>query len=402
MKLNDLKNLCEKYNLKPKATKHRLNPDRYEVSMDDCIKAIQEYSMNLLKGTNYYDNNLEFILKMKSPMLALLISRQDKKTVNAIWDDNNTDWIFEEKLDGIRCFIAYNHLTRIYHIYSRALDQTTMLPIDYKDRVSLVSNPIPFDFVLDAELVFSNDMGHEVIEEILADPYKDANKYKPRFVVFDLVKLGDYSLIGQTLLYRRTEAFKVVNYLKQNGCNNIFTVEEKSSTMTKEEYYNYLVHKGYEGVIAKNLNSVYDIKGQRNGSWTKIKRMAHEGIGSLISDTYDLFVSGAIFSNNQVNGLVLSSYKLDNDNNYVYDSYGNRLTIELGIIYDLTPELKYSLTTYTNNKAELNANFIGRVLEIGSSGFDPITMKLNNMRFICWRLDKTQESCTIKEAELIS
>lgn len=400
MKLVELKALCRKYKIEPTPTKHRLNPDRYEVSMEDCIKAIQGAAIEILKKKNLYDENLDLILQMKSPMLAMLISKQDKKTVNDIWDDNNNDWVFEEKLDGVRCFLAYNHLTNAYHIYSRALDQTTMLPVDYAKRIKLNSKVIPFDFVLDTELIFSNNMGQNVIEEILADPYKSVEHYKPKFVVFDLVKLGNYSLVNQPLWFRRREAFKLAEYLKKNGLYNIDIIGQKPESMTKEEYYGYLIQAGYEGIIAKDLSATYDMTGGRNGTWTKIKKRPHEGFGSLVDDTHDLFITGATFLNNRVNGLVLSSYIVGVDNNYIYDKYGNRITIELGIVYNFTAEEIQGLTIYRNNKPELNPNYLNVVIEVSSSGFNPSTRKYNNLQFVRWRLDRTQESCKICEAEL--
>lgn len=401
MRLNELKKLCEKYKIKPTPTKHRKNPDRYEVSIDDCIKAIRKEVMRIAKEKNLFDNNLEFILQMESPMLALLVSKQDKKTTNEIWDDNNTNWVFEEKLDGIRCFLSYNHITNVYHLYSRALDEKTLLPIDYSNKIKFTSNKIPFDFILDGELMFSGNIGHIKMEEILTDIYKEINKYKPKIVVFDMVRLGDNSLINMPLSFRRREAFKVVNYLRENGFSNIERIGEKPLSMTKEEYYSALVHNGYEGVIAKDLSSFYDIKGQRTGSWTKLKKRKYEGLGSIIDDTYDLFISGAVFSDNYVNGLILSSYKVDENDNYLYDKFGNRKTVELGVIYDLLPEQKYNLTMFVNNKPQLNTNFLYKVIEVNTSGYDSATRKFNNIQFVCWRLDKSYESCKIREQNLV-
>lgn len=401
MKLVELKALCKKYDVEPVPTKHRLNPDRYEVSMDDCIKAIRGVVTNALKNKNLYDNNLDFILKMKSPMLAALISKQDDKTARDIWDDNNMDWVFEEKLDGIRCFLAYNHLTNVYHIYSRALDPSTLLPVDYADKIKLTSNKIPFDFILDTELVFNN-MDHNAIEEVLSDPYKNISKYKPRFVVFDLVKLGDSSLVQQPLWFRRREAFKVTNYLMCNGLKNVSIIREKPFYSSKEDYYNYVINSGLEGIVVKNLNSTYDITGGRNGSWTKIKRRPYEGMGSLVYDTHDLFITGATFLNNLVSGLVLSSYKVNKDNEYIYDKFGNRLTIELGVVYNLSLEDKRKLTVYSNNRPELNTKYLNAVIEVSSSGYNPTTRRYNNLQFIRWRLDRTQESCKISDSELLS
>lgn len=401
MRLSELKKLCEKYKIKPTPTKHRKNPDRYEVSIDDCIKAIRKEVLRISKEKNLFDDNLEFILEMESPMLALLASKQDKKTVNEIWDENNTNWVFEEKLDGIRCFLSYNHITNTYHLYSRALDEKTLLPIDYSGRIKLLSNKIPFDFILDGELLFANNMGHIKMEEILSDIYRDINSYKPKIVIFDMVRLGDNSLINMPLSFRRREAFKVVNYLRENGFSLIERIGEKPDSMTKEEYYSCLVHNGYEGVIAKDLSSFYDIKGYRSGAWTKLKKKKYEGLGSIIDDTYDLFISGAVFSDNYVNGLVLSGYKVDDNDNYLYDSFGNRKTIELGVLYDLLPEQKYNLTIFVENKPRLNPNFLNKVMEVSSSSYDSATKKFNNIQFVCWRLDKSYESCKIREQNLV-
>lgn len=401
LRLNDLKRLCQRYGIEPTPTKHRKNPDRYEVSIDDCIKAIRKEVLRISREKNLFDNNLDFILEMKSPMLALPISKQDKQTANAIWDDNNTNWVFEEKVDGVRCFLSYNHLSNTYHLYSRALDEKTLMPMDYSKRIKLISNKIPFDFILDCELILGNGMGHEKMEELLANTYRDINGFNPRLIAFDLVHLGEYSLINKPLSFRRNEAFKLVKYLKDNGFKNIERIKEKPSTMSKEEYYNYLIHTGREGVIAKDLNSYYEIDEQRSGFWTKLKRSRYEGVMSLSYDTYDLFISGAIYSDNLVSGLVLSSYKVDDNNNYLYDVFGNRMTVELGILYDLVPEQRYNLTVYINNKPQLNANFLNKVLEVSSSGYDALTRKFNNLQFICWRLDKSYESCKIKEHELV-
>ena len=395
LKLNDLKNLCNQLGLQPTPTKHRLNPDRYELSMDDCIKEIQKYYVAKLKEKELFDSNLDFILKIKSPMLALLIGRQDKKTTFEIWDDNNKDWIFEEKVDGIRCFLSYNHNTNEYHIYSRALDNNTLLPIDYINRLAITTEILPFDFILDTELVFSNDMGHEVIEEILNDPYKKLSQYKPRFIVFDLLKLGTNSLVNQPLRFRRQEAFKLVQYLQQRNFNNISIINEKPESMLKEEYYNYLIQQGKEGIIAKHLDSTYDILGKRSGQWTKIKRRLYEGAGSLATDTYDLFVSDYTVLNNKINGLVLSAYKVDSDNNYLYDSYGNRIPIIVGTLYDLSIDLQNMLTWYQDNKPTINSAFLYKVVEVSSTGFDSATKNLTNLSFVCWRLDRTSESCKI-------
>lgn len=40
------------------------------------------------------------MLNMESPMLALLLKHLPEEKQKELWDDNNTDWIFQQKVDG--------------------------------------------------------------------------------------------------------------------------------------------------------------------------------------------------------------------------------------------------------------------------------------------------------------
>lgn len=100
MKLVELKKMCSDLGIEPIPTRKRRNPDRLELSMQDCISAIQNYFINERKNNGTYDQSIEFMLQMKSPMLALLIKNMPEQTQKDIMDDNNTDWIYQEKIDG--------------------------------------------------------------------------------------------------------------------------------------------------------------------------------------------------------------------------------------------------------------------------------------------------------------
>ena len=110
MKLAELKEKCNQLGIIPQPTRHRKNPDRLEVCVDDCIKAIQLFHLDRLKRSPdvTYDDNLDALIKIKSPMLALLIKNQPEDIQKEIWDDYNTNWRFEKKYDGIRCFISWS------------------------------------------------------------------------------------------------------------------------------------------------------------------------------------------------------------------------------------------------------------------------------------------------------
>lgn len=123
-KLADLKKTCEVLHLHPIPTKNAINKDTGErekvLSMNDCIRAIQQFYLEQRKQNGTYRKSIEYILAMDSPMLALLIKHKKKEDQDAIWDNNNEDWIWEEKLDG--CF---NYDTKI------TLSDGRELPIGY-------------------------------------------------------------------------------------------------------------------------------------------------------------------------------------------------------------------------------------------------------------------------------
>ena len=83
--------MCNNLGLQPVPTRQRRNPDRLELSMDDCIKAIQDYYINERKQNGTYDSSIELILQMKSPMLALLLKNLPEDKQKEIWNDDNKD-----------------------------------------------------------------------------------------------------------------------------------------------------------------------------------------------------------------------------------------------------------------------------------------------------------------------
>lgn len=401
MKLAELKEKCNQLGIIPKPTRHRKNPDRLEVCVDDCIKAIQLFHLDQLKHSPdvMYDDNLDALIKIKSPMLALLIKKQPEDIQKEIWDDYNTNWRFEKKYDGIRCFISYNGNTMKFSIYGRALDNNTLLPKDYSNRFRFTKLKYPFvhgptnNFLLDCEFIIDG-YTHEVLEEILDDDYKDIESFNYKFVIFDKINISDGMIYNNIPLKTRRKQLMETHIALLSYKLPISIVESKLENMTKEDYYNFIINNNGEGVIAKNLNSIYDINGKRNGDWTKIKRLRYEGTLNLNADSYDLFVSDYIINDNIVSGLELSSYLVNDNNEFIYDRFNNQIPITLGILYDLLPETKKILTLYDDNgKPYINPRFLDMVVEVKSTGFDDSINQLKNLKFVCWRLDKNSRDC---------
>ena len=127
-KLDDLKKQCMLLHLNPTPTKNKVLADGTRtktLSIKDCTHAIQQYYIEERKRMGTYDPSIEKILSFE-PMLALQIKNLKPEVQEEIWDDDNDNWLFQEKIDG--CF-DYNTMI--------TLSDGTELPIGY-----IVSNKL--------------------------------------------------------------------------------------------------------------------------------------------------------------------------------------------------------------------------------------------------------------------
>lgn len=427
MKLPELKKKCEDLGLTPTPTRKRRNPDRLELSMNDCIKAIQDYFLNERKNNGTYDPSIEFMLKMDSPMLALLLKNlpQDKQT--EIWDDNNTDWIFEEKIDGNRQILSFDANTKQFHFYSRNLSEVDLLPIDYADKI--VIPPLNMDiinnmqsFVLDCEVVPVN--GEVTDERVRAanqlNVVSSILQYLPeesRFIqetnplksiAFDCLMYDGQYLFDKPLRERQVYLHKLVKLLQLAGFR-VELVPSKPDTMTKEEFYYSIVDANGEGCIAKNLNDTYDILGKRDGRWIKLKRSVQETLIRQGHDSIDAFVSGftlgTIGTKNEgkVGSLIFSVYLTDDNNQLLYHDDGNPVIHEIAQISGITDELRDMLTWHDENgDVMLNPRFLNQVASINGQDVSSREMRLMHPVFLEWRLDRSFDTCKIKKSILES
>lgn len=102
-RLKDYIDKCNELGLKPVPTRKRRNPDRMELSIKDCLKALQDYYINERKNEGTYSPFMGYIMKQDEPMLARLIKDMPEETQKNIWLDDDSDWIFEEKIDRLSC-----------------------------------------------------------------------------------------------------------------------------------------------------------------------------------------------------------------------------------------------------------------------------------------------------------
>lgn len=170
-------------------------------------------------------------------------------------------WIYERKLDGMRCLL-YKQNGEVT-IWSRnKIKQNNVFP----ELVTALTK-YKSDFILDCEVV--SFQGTKTSFEKLArrlhvsNPNQSLMKEVPiSAYIFDILHLNGYDLTHLSLLDRKKilrenfqfkKPFKYLNFRKQFG----------------EKYLKYACQHGWEGIIAKEINSKYIHK--RSHSWLKFK-----------------------------------------------------------------------------------------------------------------------------------
>jgi bifunctional non-homologous end joining protein LigD len=176
----------------------------------------------------------------------------------------NTDWIFEVKWDGFRA-IAYLDT----ELAVRSRNQKELLN-NFPELREL--NQLGKDVVLDGEIVILNE-GKADFQALLERgkttlPRDIAfkNKRSPAaYVVFDILEKNGKSLLNLPLMERK----RILAESVKEGEHVLLSdyVEEKG-----EVYFQAVLEKGLEGIIAKKKSSPYEA-GTRSNNWLKIKKL---------------------------------------------------------------------------------------------------------------------------------
>lgn len=447
---------CQSLGIEPEKSRNRINKEtgeRYkESTVKDCEKAIQKFYINKYKEEGILNPSILDILNLDSPMLAL--QSKDKKLDKIrdfLWEDNN-NWIFQEKIDGCRCLICYDENFG-FDFYSRNLSITDCLPISYKTKLiipeinkQLLSDLGIKNFILDSELVPLNkeinnmsdgsnvvadtqlnlvtsilgsldDLSHKlqetnplkfmvfdllkINEEWLTDEFKDVYDEETGYIVNKLVK-------GIPLQERYKKVLSLYSIIKQAGLGNRISLVPSTRT-NKEQFYNNIIVTGGEGVVAKDLNSSYDIQGKRAGEWIKLKRTVSQSLlMEKVGDTIDAFITGFKLGNpgtnreNQVSALEFSVYLTDDNNEYLYDENGNPIIHHIATMSGLTDELR-TMATYINpetNEIQLNPRLYGAVAEIDGQDISSKNYRFAHAVYKGWRPDRSADTCKMQKSIL--
>ena len=425
-KLSELKLECDLLGLRPIPTRNRVNKEtgeRYlDYSKDDYVQALQSYYIEKYKEQGMYHKSLDWVLKIDSPMLALQIKNKSEEEQNDIWN-NQEKWLAEEKIDGSRQVLCWFKEDGCLDAYSRTTSVFDFLPINYGQKlydtvdVSKLFN-IP-DFIIDGELVLKNneivrdnsvdiiaDTQLNMVSAILSADYnlsKQFQKLNPiKLIAFDILMYDGKDLTSLPLRER-----KKYLQLAFNNIKDLIDIElvANSNGLSTRDFYNQIVSVGGEGLVVKDLDSLYDIRGKRAGEWVKIKRSV---TGSLLEqnygDTFDCFVIG--FNEGQkgtkneglVGSLNFGIYLLDENNKVILDERGIPQIHHICTVGGLPDKLREAITVKDfNGNVQLRPDIYAKVATVDGQDVSDKNMRLAHARLIQWRVDKSADQCTIRK-----
>lgn len=168
-------------------------------------------------------------------------------------DFSHQDWIFEPKLDGIRC-LAFR-VGRKVSLFSR---NRLLLNGEFPEIAASLKEQNVSQFITDGEVVAFE---HGITRFSLLQKRKQIH-VPALYYVFDVVYLDGHDLTGLELLHRKQLLQRAFSFR-----DPVRFVEHRETQ--GEVYFKEACSKGWEGIIAKRAASPYVHK--RSPDWLKIK-----------------------------------------------------------------------------------------------------------------------------------
>jgi bifunctional non-homologous end joining protein LigD/DNA ligase-1 len=213
---------------------------------------------------------------------------------------DNPDWIYELKLDGIRCVAYLDRSGAVYH-NKRGNNVTAIYP-----ELGMAHKQAKKRCILDGE-VFILKNGKPNFAEVqrralMTNGFKinlAAAKLPVSFVAFDILYLDGEQLTDRPLMERKellqktlaeSERLAVSRYIEQSG-SALYDAAEK---------------QGLEGIVAKRKDSFYYF-GKQTKDWVKCKALLDE----------DFVVCGYYYKGNLAS-IILGAYR---DQKLIYQSH---------------------------------------------------------------------------------
>jgi len=179
-----------------------------------------------------------------------------------LWDPpfSDPDWIYERKLDGVRC-LAHRDAGGAVHLYSRT-DRS--MDGQYPELVDALSSEGCPDFVVDGELVAFDSRGVTSFQRLQRHGRERVAVF---LYLFDVLRLEGEDVRELPLRRRKSELRRALDFHGRVRLN-------PHRNERGEEMYVEACRKGLEGIVAKRADSTY--RATRSSDWRKLKCHAEQ------------------------------------------------------------------------------------------------------------------------------
>lgn len=186
---------------------------------------------------------------LREPMLAKLTAEVK----------DNADWLYEMKFDGYRVLTKISDEGKDVQMISRNGNSFNKQFAPLAEELSKVKAEV----ILDGEVVIENNEGVSNFQ--LLQNYFTTQKGTLKYYIFDILFVNGFR-VNNLALHQRKELLKTFfqNHKFKNIVNTDFVVKKG------EELFKKLSDQGFEGVLAKDMESRY-LPGKRSDSWLKVK-----------------------------------------------------------------------------------------------------------------------------------
>ncbi len=334
------------------------------------------------------------------PMLA--------KLARAIPDGDG--WLFEPKWDGFRCMV-FRDGDRL-ELISRKLRP---LGRYFPELLGPLREALPDRCVVDGEIVVADTGGRGLDFDALLQRIHPAESRINRlaaetpaaFVAFDLVALGDASLLDDSMEQRRAGLVEAVVE------NDVVRVTPATiDRAVAEDWFHRFEGAGLDGIVAKPLAGTY-----QPGKRTLVK-VKHQRTADCAVAGYRIHKDG-----NGVGSLLLGLYDADGEMHSVGVAASFSAKRRAELLDELEPRTHDALDGHPWRQwAEWDGDTAGTATSGGSRwnagkdlSFVPIRMGLvaevsfgqlegrrfrHGVTFLRWRPDRTPESCTYAQLDV--
>jgi|UniRef100_A0A6C0CZV1 DNA ligase-1 len=204
--------------------------------------------------TTKIENNLK-CMELQSernmdPIFPMLANKYDPNSIKKKKNDINFPCYVQPKLDGLRCITYLDN--KILKNQSRTGTFFNFLDHINEDLLSILSTFS--NIALDGEL-YTDEIPFEELAGLI-------KKKKVENIDLDLVKKIKYHIYDIIFINDNTMVYQDrLSFIREHFCNltyiNVVQTELCSDKNKFKEYFSQFINNGYEGIMLRNIDSVY-------------------------------------------------------------------------------------------------------------------------------------------------